>query len=975
MKPLRRIPLLVTVFLLLAGSASAAPTPNPETHPFEILPGSFHVTPSTTLAGSHPDLTTTLDFAHDAKGRTYDDVLSTIVDLPVGLIGSDTALPTCTNSQLFAGATIVFGEKEPRCPPGSVVGLISFDFGPSRLTAPLYNMETTSPGIAAQLGFLVDTTIQKLDIYLRPGDSGISVVAPKIENLGEPRDISVTVWGVPASHAHDLERERWSSISPGQGQSTTTYCGHPVPHFQPVCNSEPLAVPAGIPSRPYLSDPTGCGPHLATLKADSWEHPDRWSEAQAEFGPVTDCESVPFQPSVEAHTTTEAAESATGLNFAMNVPQTWDNPFVTATSHLKKATVTLPQGMSLNPSAGSGLGYCTEAQLATMTWDSTPGLVGCPEDSKVGSVEVETPVLFEKAEGAVYVAQPFHNPFNSLLALYIVARVPERGIIVKVAGEVHADPVTGQLTTTFDENPQVPFSKFTLHFRQGATSPLVTPPTCGEYPVESALTPWARPLEAVSLPSSISVLSGVDGGPCPSGGTPPFHPGLIAGSLNNAAGSYSPFYIRLSREDGEQEITHFSIKLPPGVTGKLAGVARCSDAQIAQAKSREHEQGGAEEEADPSCPPASQVGRTIVEAGVGSILAQAPGKVYLAGPYHGAPISVVAITAARVGPFDLGTVVVREALRVDPETAEVSVDPTGSDPLPHIIDGIPTHLRNIRIYMDRPEFVLNPTSCEPTSTASTVTGSGRDFASESDDQPLTVTSPFQAADCQALGFKPRLRLELKGRKTRRGGLPALKATLTARPGDANIGRAQVTLPPSEFLEQGHLKDVCPRSVWIQGQVPGERCPASSIYGHARAITPLLEAPLEGPVYLRTGYGTRLPEMVAALNGEEINVDVVGEIDSVHKKGSEVSLLRNTFKTVPDAPVSRFELELKGGRKGLLVNSTNVCKGTHKALAAFTGHNGKLDELHPKLLAPSCGRHGGHTHQGHRRKSGHAKKGK
>ena len=252
--------------------------------------------------------------------------------------------------------------------------------------------------------------------------------------------------------------------------------------------------------------------------------------------------------------------------------------------------------------------------------------------------------------------------------------------------------------------------------------------------------------------------------------------------------------------------------------------------------------------------------------------------------------------------------------------------------------------------------------------------SGKDFVSESDNVPVTVTSPFQAANCASLGFKPALKLQLQGGKTRRGGLPGLKAVLTARPGDANIGKAQVTLPPSEFLEQGHLKDVCPRSVWIQGTVPGEKCPAKSIYGHARATTPLLSEPLAGPVYLRTGYGTKLPQLVAALNAQEINIDVVGEIDSVHRKGSEVALLRNTFKSVPDAPVTKFELELEGGKKGLLVNSTNICKGTHKARAAFTGQNGKLDEFEPTLTASSCkgGKKGKGAKNGHGGKAGHGK---
>ncbi len=341
------------------------------------------------------------------------------------------------------------------------------------------------------------------------------------------------------------------------------------------------------------------------------------------------------------------------------------------------------------------------------------------------------------------------------------------------------------------------------------------------------------------------------------------------------------------------------------------------------------------------------------------MLAYAPGKLYLAGPYHGSNISLVSITAAKVGPFDLGTVVVRFALKINPETAEVFVDATGSDPLPHIVDGIPTHLRQIRIYMNRPEFVLNPTSCEPTSTASTVLGSGKDFASEADDQPITVTSPFQAADCAALPFKPKLKLSLRG-KTNRGGTPAFRAELTQRPGEASVGRAQVTLPHSEFLANAHIRTICTRVQFNAGGGNGEQCPAGSVYGHARAITPILSEALQGPVYLRSSEH-KLPDLVAALHGAEINVDLVGRIDSVNN-----GQIRNTFETVPDAPVSKFVLSMDGGNKGLLENSTNLCATPHHATAAFTGHNGKVENFKP-LLGVKCGKKGKHgKHKGGKR---------
>ena len=329
------------------------------------------------------------------------------------------------------------------------------------------------------------------------------------------------------------------------------------------------------------------------------------------------------------------------------------------------------------------------------------------------------------------------------------------------------------------------------------------------------------------------------------------------------------------------------------------------------------------------------------------MLTYVPGSLYLAGPYHGSGLSVVSITAAKAGPFDLGTVVVREALKIDPETAEVFVDATGSDPIPHIIQGIPVHLRDIRAYVNRPEFTLNPTSCKPTSTASTVFGSGLNFAIEADDQPVTVTSPFQAADCASLGFKPKLTLSLKG-GTKRGATPAFKAVLTYPKGaNANIATSQVTLPHSEFLEQAHIGTVCTRAQFKEGKVPGEKCPVASIYGKAMAITPILSEPLKGPVYLRSS-SHNLPDLVAALHNDRVDIALDGRIDSVRN-----GRIRNTFEAVPDAPVSKFVLEMQGGKKGLLVNSTDICQHKRHAISHFVGQNGKVSDTNPVLRAP-CG---------------------
>ncbi len=398
--------------------------------------------------------------------------------------------------------------------------------------------------------------------------------------------------------------------------------------------------------------------------------------------------------------------------------------------------VTLPEGVTVNPSAGEGLGACTPSDYHRETAESPPG-AGCPDSSKIGEVTIESALLSEPVKGSLFLAEPYENPFpepeaghpnGTLLAVYIVAKLPDRGLLIKSAGKVEPNPVTGQLTTTFDNIPQLPFSHFTLRFREGQSAPLVTPPGCGTFTTQASFVPWSAvdpnnpaPEEVVHENPSFTIDKGVHEGPCPSGGVPPFKPQVIAGTNDNAAGSYSPFYLRLIREDGEQEITKFSTTMPPGLTGDLTGIPFCPDSMIEAARHTT----GRQEIGEPSCPHASEIGHTIVGAGVGSILAQTPGKVYLAGPYHGSALSIVSITSATVGPFDLGTVVIRFALRINPTTAQVEVDSTGSDPIPHIIDGIVVHVRDIRAYIDRPGFILNPTSCAAMSIVEHDRRSGR----------------------------------------------------------------------------------------------------------------------------------------------------------------------------------------------------------------------------------------------------------
>ena len=529
-------------------------------------------------------------------------------------------------------------------------------------------------------------------------------------------------------------------------------------------------------------------------------------------------------------------------------------------------------------------------------------------------------------------------------------------MLIKQALKVEPDPNTGRLITTLEDLPPLPYSDVRLHFREGARSLLVTPPTCGTYTTTAKLYPFSAPETPYEVKGSFRIERGVDGGACPSGD--PFGAGFEAGTENNQAGAYSPFDMRLTRRDGDQDLTRFSSELPPGVVGRLAGTAQCPEAAIAQARSRTGPHGGQEEQEHPSCPASSEIGTTLAGAGVGGVLTYVPGKLYLAGPYNGAPLSVVAIVPGLAGPFDVGTIVVRQALRINPLTVEVEADGSASDPIPHILKGIPLKVRDIRVYVDKPDFTLNPTSCEPSAARATIWSGGADVFSTLDDTAHALEAHFQAASCASLAFRPKLAMRLKG-GTRRGAHPALRAVYSPRAGDANTKKLVLRLPRSAFLKQGHIRTICTRVQFSAGGGNGERCPKGAIYGHATAWSPLVEEPLSGPVYLRSS-NHNLPDFVATLHGI-VDVEAVARIDSKHGG------IRATFNQIPDAPLSRVVVNMQGGKKGLIINSKNLCyrPGKNRANAKLTGHNGRQEETKPVVRAVKCGkthrkRHGGIT---------------
>jgi hypothetical protein len=893
-------------------------------------------------AGGHPyAVSTTIRFnttiLNGEEGPHVNPAGSTknvTVDLPAGFVGNPEAMPKCSEEVLNSLNYGLPGAiATAPCPADTQVGTVLLEL--SNLSrVPVFNVQPHG-NRPAEFAFSINGKVIHLFPELRPNDDGIRVRFKNIDNTLTLFGSTLTLWGNPADHGRDALRG---------------FCGG-VDVFNPS-SGEGCPKAASIPQVAFYTNPTSCGPAGVGLdtpiSVESWQGVSDAAVITSHDNNgnplgITGCSRVPFDPQMNVHETTDNAESPSGLDFNLDVPSDGIlNPSGISQAHLKKAVVRLPEGVTLNPSAAEGLGTCSPAQYASEALLTELG-EGCPATSLIGSLEIISPLLSEKLTGNLFLAAPYDNPSNSLVALYLVARNVPRGIIVKAAGKVEPDPKTGQIVSTFDNLPQLPFAHFHLHFREGGRAPLVSPPACGTYTTEAALTPWSAadpnnpaPNEVAHVRSSFTVDHGVGGGPCPPAGIPPFKPSFEAGSINNNAGSYSPFNMRLIRSDGEQDMTKFSAILPPGVLGKLAGVSKCPEAAIAAAAAKS----GRQELASPSCPANSQIGRISAGAGVGSVLTYVGGKVYLGGPYKGDPLSVVVITPAVAGPFDVGTVIVREALTLNPETAEVEVDGASSDPIPHILAGIPLKLRDLRVYVDRKDFILNPTSCDPSSAKSTLFGSYLDVFSPTDDRPVGLVTRFQAANCLNLGFKPKLSLQLKG-GTKRGDHPALRAVLRAREGDANIGAATVTLPSSAFLDQAHIRTICTRV-----QFAAKSCPPEAIYGYARAFTPLLDEAVEGPVYLRSS-NHKLPDLVAALHGL-VDVNIVGRIDS--KNGG----IRSSFETVPDAPVTKFVLHMQGGKKGLVVNSRNLCDRKSRADARFSGQNGKVKDFRP-VVGARCGK--------------------
>ena len=766
------------------------------------------------------------------EGGGFKDV---VVKLPAGLVGNPTAVGACPNADIIT-PLFVFAVP-PQC-RSAVVGTTVLRGNAALLPieAPVFNLEA-GPNMPARFGFRVLTSAIVLTAGIRTGDDyGLTVTLPNANQALPVTGTELNFWGVPGDSSHDPVR----------------------------------GGPYGKPVRPFQSNPTSCtGPVLTTLQLSSWQEPNNFEEASflshnAAMEPIgaDGCEKLPFEPSLNLQSDPPSAASPTALSATLKVPQHNDDPNGLITSHLNKAVVNLPQGVAVNAAAANGLGSCSEAQFGL----NNDNPVSCPDDSRVGLGEIVTPLLEPPLTGSIYLAQQNANPFGSLLAIYMV--VEAQGVTIKVAGKIDTDPNTGQVTATFDENPQLPFSEFKLDFFKGV---LVNPNGCGDNTYTGSFTGWSGATANTTDAFAIDQNCGTGG----------FNPGFVAGTTNPSAGAYSPLGVDVTRNDGEQNVSAVGVTLPKGVAAKIAGVPLCPEPNAAAG----------------SCPATSQVGAVNIAAGAGPnpVWVPQPGKaptaVYLTGPYKGQPYGLLFRVPVQAGPFDLGTVSVRAAISVNPETAQVSV---ASDSLPQILQGIPIDYRHLHIGIFRSGFTLNPTNCQEQAVASTIvsdTGAA-----------VTPASRFQAQGCGDLGYKPKLFTRIWG-KVNRGAHPKFRAVLEPRKGDANVGRTAITLPRSEFLDQAHIKTICTRV-----QFAANACPADSVYGWAKARTPLFDQMFEGPVYLRSS-NNKLPDLVAALKGP-VAFNLVGRIDSVNKG------IRNTFETPPDVPVSKFILYLKGGSKGL-----------------------------------------------------------
>ena len=902
---------------------------------YELTPEEEGGSPDT-QAGSHPfQLTTTLTFNTKAApvlhpiygGPSGIESLPEVqpveltkdlrFNLPAGLVGNPTPLPKCKLS------VFVHPTEASHCPDNTVVGVATpivtnvqtYPQAPFAPTVPLYSVEPAA-GEPARFGFNTSVGPVVLDTSVRTGgDYGVVVTVPDIiDDIGFIGS-QVTFWGVPGDSRHDTSRgsclDKYEEGSHSNNRKWEFAC------------------PVQEKPQPFIIMPTSCtGPLHTSIEGDSWADIGQFVSKEYTFSngtgeplPQDGCNRLNFDPSITVAPDGQQGSTPTGLTVGVHVGQEASlNPAGLAESSVKDTTVTLPAGVALNPAGADGLSACDMSEIAL----ESPAEQTCPESAKVGTVEIRTPLLPTPLIGAAYLATQNANPFGSLLALYLVVYNEESGVRVKLAGEVKPDPVTGQLVSTFENTPQLPFEELSLHFFGGSRAPLGTPALCGPYTTTASIAPWSgNPSSEAS--SEFQITSGPNGSACSD--PLPFDPSLTTGSLNIQAGAFTPFTMTMSREDGNQDLDSIQLKMPSGLLGTLSDVKLCGEAEANAG----------------TCGPESLIGHTTVSVGLGgNPYTVNGGEVFITGPYKGAPYGLSIVNPAKAGPFNLGKVIVRAKIEVNPENAALTItsDATGPYAIPQILDGIPLQIKHVNVSIDRPDFTFNPTNCAPQEIGGALTSSQGTVSQ--------LHIPFQVTNCATLGFKPIFSVSTNGKTSRAKGA-SLSVKLTypkaAFGSQANIGKVKVDLPKQLPSRLTTLQKACPDSVFDTNPAA---CPADSRIGSATATTPVLPVHLEGPAYFVSHGGAKFPELIIALSGEGVTIYLHGETFI-----SPAGITSSTFRTIPDVPIGVFELKLPQGPDSALAANGNLCTSKLSMPTTFVAANGVSIKQSTPVTATGC----------------------
>ena len=962
----------LAVGLMVAGMAFALASPAWAGETFGVA--SFESSLTSDVKGaprasSHPyALTTTVMFDHQVTGEEEDfeengkgievplgepEVFAHIygnprdleANLPAGLVVNPSATSVkCSEAQLETKSA-----AGGSCPAASAVGIATVYIAGlgGKIKGAVYNM-TPPLGVPAELGMdpgEVGLVIHIVGKVRTGGDYGFSADVAEIGQTTSIYGLELTLWGDPSAASHDsqrgicasrgkvqksIEEELFETENLKSGKSTREYR---------------FSCPVEGSDTPLLTMPGFCTGNAleTTLSVDSWQEPGdmspdgtpdlsdpRWKTATSFSPPVTGCEDLAFNPSLTVKPAPEAAsaESPAGLNVDLKMPRE-ESAEGLAEADLRNMTVTLPPGMALSLSAANGLGACTnapepgrpEGEIALHSAEPAR----CPEASELGEAEVVTPLLEEPLKGAVYLAQQ-ETFAGSLIGLYVV--VEGGGVPIKLAGTAALDPNTGQITIAFDDLPQLPLGEIRLSLSGGPRAALLTPPGCGSYTTTSGLTPWSG-VPAATPSSSFELASGPNGGACPSGA---FNPSFTAGTTNSEAGAFSPFSVTISRRDGEQRLGGVRVVGPPGLLGALASATKCPEPQASTGE----------------CEQASEIGEASIAAGSG----EDPfwirgGKIYLTGPYAGAPFGLSIAIPAAAGPFDLGKEVVRARVEVDSHTARLVI---ASDPLPAMAKGVPLDIRTVNMTIGRPGFIFNPTSCAPLSVAGTLESASGASA--------PVAGPFEVVNCAKLRFDPRFTVSTQAKTSRARGASLSVKVVFPHPGpsssssqsaEADIAKVRVILPRRLAARLTTLQQACPDTVFDANPAS---CPAASIVGGAAAATPVLAHPLTGPVYL-VSHGAAFPDLAVVLRGEGIVIYLDGNLDLKQR------LTSATFNSIPDIPIDTFTIDFPEGPHSLLAADVptrtkgSMCGQRLIMPTAITGQNGALKTQATKATVSGC----------------------